>query len=117
MWGQLAIKAVVSGLLIAAASEIARRSPGWGALVGSLPLTTLIALAFLWHDTHDATKAAQYVAGTAFYVAAALPAFGVMAWLFQRGSGLPLALAIGSACAVACTLAMVWFGRRWGLPV
>jgi hypothetical protein len=117
MWGQLAIKAVVSGLLIAAASEIARRSPGWGALVGSLPLTTLIALTFLWHDTHDATKAAQYVGGTALYVMAALPAFGLMALLLHRNAGLPVSLAAGSVTAIACTLTMVWLGRRWGLPV
>jgi hypothetical protein len=37
MWGQLAIKALVSGLLIAAASEVARRNPGWGGLVAALP--------------------------------------------------------------------------------
>ena len=29
MWGQLAIKALVSGVLIALASELARRNPGW----------------------------------------------------------------------------------------
>ena len=33
MLGQVAIKAAVSGLLAAAASEIARRNPGWGGLV------------------------------------------------------------------------------------
>ena len=29
MWGQLAIKALVSGVLIALAPEISRRSPSW----------------------------------------------------------------------------------------
>ena len=33
MWGQLAIKALVSGVLIALASEISRRNPGWGGLI------------------------------------------------------------------------------------
>ncbi|MBW8785911.1 MAG: DUF3147 family protein, partial [Novosphingobium sp.] len=65
MWGQLAVKALVSGVVIAAAAELARRSPGWGGLVASLPLTTLIALVWLWRDTHDPQRAAAFVAGTA----------------------------------------------------
>ena len=42
---QLAVKALVSGALIASASELARRNPGWGGLIASLPLATLIAAA------------------------------------------------------------------------
>lgn len=117
MWGQLAIKALVSGVLIAAASEVARRSPGWGALIGSLPLTTLLALAWLWRDTHDPVRAADYVAGTAYYVAAALPAFLLMAALFRRGTGILPTMVAGSAAAIACTLTLIWLGRKWGLPV
>ncbi|MCW1384824.1 DUF3147 family protein [Novosphingobium sp. KCTC 2891] len=117
MWGQLAIKALVSGILIAAASEIARRSPGWGALVGSLPLTTLLALTWLWRDTHDTARAADYVLGTACYVAAALPAFGLMALMFRRGLGLAPTLIAGSLAAIVLTTAMVALGRRAGLPV
>jgi hypothetical protein len=33
----LTLKALISGILIAAASEIAKRYPGFGALVASLP--------------------------------------------------------------------------------
>jgi hypothetical protein len=35
----LIVKAAISGILIALASETARRFPGWGALIISLPLT------------------------------------------------------------------------------
>lgn len=117
MWGQLAIKALVSGLLIAAASELARRSPGWGGLIASLPLTTLIALAWLWRDTHDPARAAQFVTGTALYVIAALPSFAVLALLLRRGAGFVPALAAGCLVAFAGYLLLLWAGRRWGLPV
>jgi hypothetical protein len=36
----LAIKAAISGTIIAIVSEVARRSPGWGALIVSLPLVS-----------------------------------------------------------------------------
>ncbi len=47
----LLIKAALSGLIVAAVSEIARRYPGWGGLVASLPLTSLLAMIWLWRDS------------------------------------------------------------------
>lgn len=46
----LIVKAAVSGLLIAAVSEIARRSPGFGALLASLPLVSVLGMIRLWRD-------------------------------------------------------------------
>jgi hypothetical protein len=40
----LAIKALISGVIIAAVSEIAKRSPGFGALVASLPLVSVLGM-------------------------------------------------------------------------
>ena len=117
MWGQLAIKALVSGVVIAAASELARRNPGWGGLVASLPLTSLLAVLWLWRDTHDPLRAADFMAGTALYVIAALPAFAVITLLLRRDTGLGTALIAGCAVAMAGYLLLMWAGRRWGLPV
>ena len=50
MWGWLAVKALVSGVIVAAASEIARRYPGFGGLVASLPLVSVLGMLWLWHD-------------------------------------------------------------------
>jgi F0F1-type ATP synthase assembly protein I len=117
VWLQLAIKALISGVLIAAASEIARRNPGWGGLVASLPLTSLLALIWLWRDTHDPVRAADFMTGTALYVIAALPAFAVIAWLLRKGTGIAPALLLGAMAAMAGYLLLMWAGRRWGLPV
>ena len=117
MWAQLAIKALVSGVLIALASEIARRNPGWGGLVASLPLTTLLALVWLWRDTHDPVRAADFVTGTALYVLAALPSFVVLAMLLRKGAGFAPSLAAGIVTAMAGYLTLMWIGRRLALPV
>ncbi len=117
MWGQLAVKALISGALIAVASELARRNPGWGGLVASLPLTSLIALAWLWRDTHDPARAADFMAGTALYVIAALPAFALIALLLRKGAGFAPALLGGAILAMAGYLLLIWAGKRWGLPV
>ena len=117
MWGQLAIKAALSGVLIAIASELARRSPGLGGLVASLPLTSLVALVWLWRDTHDPARAADFLMGTALYVAAALPSFLILAMLLRRGIGFAPAFALGCVAAMAGYLVLIWAGRGWGLPV
>jgi hypothetical protein len=39
-------KCLISGLLVGLISEISRRNPGFGALIASLPLTSI--LAFIW---------------------------------------------------------------------
>ncbi len=117
LWGQLAVKALVSGVLIAIASELARRNPGWGGLVASLPLTTLLAVTWLWRDTHDPVRAADFITGTALYVIAALPAFVIIALILRKGAGFGPALIAGSLAAMAGYLVLIWVGRRWGLPV
>ncbi len=117
LWGQLAIKALVSGALIAAASELARRSPGWGGLVASLPLVSLLAMLWLWRDTGDAARIADLALSSSAYVVASLPAFLVLALLLRRGVAIPLGMLAFVAVGFAGYLAMLWTGRRWGLPV
>src|SRR5437764_13367537 len=55
----LLIKATLSGIIVAAVSEIARRYPGWGGLVASLPLTSLLAMIWLYRDTHEPERVAE----------------------------------------------------------
>lgn len=117
IWGQLAIKALVSGVLIAAASELARRSPAWGGLVVSLPLTTLLAVMWLWRDTGDAERSASFLIGTCLYVVASLPALLVMAVLLRKGSGFPLSLSAGLIVGAVGYVMLMWTGKRFGLPV
>ena len=44
----LAAKALLSGLIVAAVSEIGKRSPALGALILSLPLVSILAFIWLW---------------------------------------------------------------------
>ena len=117
MWGQLAIKAALSGVLIAAASELARRNPGWGGLVASLPMVSLTTMLWLWRDTGDAARLADLAQSSSLYVLASLPAFVMMAVLLRRGAAIPLAFAGFIVVGLAGYVAMNWAGRRLGWPV
>jgi len=43
----LAIKAGLSGILIALVSEVAKRYPGFGGLIASLPLVSVVGMIWL----------------------------------------------------------------------
>jgi hypothetical protein len=46
-------KVFVSALVIAAAVEAAKRDPYWGAVIVALPLTSVLAMSWLYLDTRD----------------------------------------------------------------
>ena len=50
------IKILLSSLVLVAVSEIAKRSSTLGALLASLPLTSLLAFVWLYLDTGDVQK-------------------------------------------------------------
>ncbi|MBL4647564.1 MAG: DUF3147 family protein [Gammaproteobacteria bacterium] len=47
------IKVFISAILIVAVSEVAKRSTLLGALLASLPITSLLAIIWLYLDTHN----------------------------------------------------------------
>jgi hypothetical protein len=111
----LAIKAIISGIIIAAVSEIAKRSPGFGALVASLPLISVLGILWLWRDTHDPVRMADHVGATFWYVLPSLPMFLLMPALLRNGWPFWIVLPIGCGLTVALYLAMTWIGPRFGL--
>lgn len=111
----LLLKAALSGVLIAAASQLARRYPGFGALIVSLPLVSLLSMVWLWRDKPDAGNMADHVQATFWYVLPSLPMFLLIPALLRRGVGFWPSLAAGCALTVALYLAMTWLAPRVGL--
>ena len=111
----LAIKAIVSGLIIAIVSEVARRSPGWGALIVSLPLVSILGMLWLWRDTHDPVRMAAHAQATFWFVLPTLPMFLLIPAMLRQGISFWLALALGCAVTILLYLAMTLIGARFGL--
>jgi hypothetical protein len=107
----LIIKAALSGIIVAAVSEIARRYPGWGGLVASLPLTSLLAMIWLYRDAHDAERVAQLSMSTFWFFLPSVPLFVALPLLIR--SGVPFWLSMGIAVAATLALYTGWF---WAAP-
>ena len=113
----LVVKAAVSGLLIAIISEVSRRNPGWGGLIASLPLVSVLAMIWLWRDTHDPERIASLATGTFWFVLPSLPLFLIVPWLLRSGVGFWLTLAIGCAVTMALYAAMAAVSLRLGVKL
>ncbi|MBB3860148.1 hypothetical protein GGQ88_001409 [Novosphingobium hassiacum] len=111
----LAIKAVLSGLLIALIAEIGRKLPAVGALVASLPLVSVLGMILLWNARPDAENMAIHAEATFWYVLPSLPMFLLIPRLLRAGLPFWAALAAGCVLTVALYLAMMQVGPRFGL--
>ena len=111
------LKAGLSGLIIALVSEVAKRSPGFGALIASLPLVSILGMMWLWRDTHDPERLASHAGATFWYVLPSLPMFLLIPLMLRRGVPFWAALGAGCAITVALYLAMTYLAPRVGLKL
>ena len=113
----LILKAAISGILIALASEVARRHAGIGALIASLPLVSVLAMVWLWRETHDPIRLANHAQATLWYVAPSLPMFLIIPALLRAGFGFWLALGIGCMVTILLYLVVSWAAPRLGINI
>lgn len=113
----LALKALISGVLIAIASEVARRWPTIGGLIVSLPLVSLLAFLWLWRDSRDAVKVAELSTSTFWFILPSMPLFLIFPALLRSGLGFWLAFAISVAITAGLYLAFFWAAPRIGLKL
>jgi hypothetical protein len=111
----LILKAALSGIIIAVVSEVARKNAGFGALIASLPLVSILGMIWLWRDTSDPLRIADHAAGTFWFVLPSMPMFLLLPALLRSGVGFWAALAAGCVLTVTLYLLMLWIGPKFGL--
>jgi hypothetical protein len=90
-----AVKVILSAIIIALVSEVAKRSPAFGALIASLPLVSVLGMIWLWRDTADPARLAAHSEATFWYVLPSLPMFLLIPWMLRSGVSFWLALGAG----------------------
>ena len=111
----LIIKALLSGIIVAAVSEIARRNPGAGGLLASLPLVSVLGMIWLWRDTGDPVRMAAHAEATFWYVLPSLPMFLLIPVMLRSGWHFWTALLAGCLLTMLLYAAMIALGPKLGL--
>lgn len=113
----LFIKALLSGVVIAAVSEVARRNAAFGALIASLPLVSLLAIIWLWRDTHDVVRVAAQAQATIWYILPSLVFFITLPWLLRRDTEFWMAMAVACGLTITSYAAFVILAPKLGIKM
>lgn len=109
MW-QFVAKILVTVAVVIAVSEVGKRSSLWGAVLASLPLTSLLAFVWLYVDTGNTQAIASLSHSIFWLVLASLPLFIILPLLLRTG------VSFWWALSAACTVTVgAYFGLVWGL--
>jgi hypothetical protein len=110
------LKIALSALLIWGISEISRRNTSLAALLASLPLISLLAMIWMYHDTHDVARIAAFSWSVIWYVVPSLILFALLPPLLTRWN-VPFyaALFLASAATVAGFFIMKAILKQFGI--
>ncbi len=109
------VKAVVSGLLVALVATIARRYPGWGGLLASLPLVSVLAMLWLYAETRETERVAALAGSTFWFLLPSMPMFLVIPWLLRSGWSFAATMAVAIGLTMLLYAGMSWLAPRVGI--
>ncbi len=110
-----ALKLIVSALIIVAVSEIAKRNSGVGALLASLPLTTLLAIIWMQIENTPNLQIAELVEQVFWLVLPSLLFFIIFPLLLKQGVDFWLSLFLASTSTATTYLVLLPILRRFGV--
>lgn len=113
---QFLIKVVVSALVIALASELSKRFTLFGAILVSLPLTSILALTWLYLDTREKQLVIDLSVGIFWAVLPSLVFFAAFTFLLRTQLSFAWAMALSCGIMVAAyglyVVALRYFGIK-----
>lgn len=112
----LVFKYLLTAAIVVLVSEVARRSDRLGAILGALPLVTILAMVWLYVEKQPMSKIANHAYFTFWYVLPTLPMFITFPWLLQRLGFVP-ALLVGAVVTVACFVLLAAILWRYGVQL
>jgi hypothetical protein len=101
IWVELVLKGLISGGLIVGASELAKRTVIFGAMVISLPLMSIISLIILHRDGVGSEEIIAFSESILYLVLPSLTLFVVFPQLMRKGWDFWPALGAGVLATIA----------------
>ncbi len=109
---QFVIKLFITVATVLVATVLAKKSGWLGALVASLPLTSLLVLAWLYNDTRDGARVADLAMGIFWFVLGSLPFFLVLAFALHHGWRMLPACVVAALAGFAGVTMVQWLLTR-----
>ena len=113
-WINLLGKGIFSGAVIVAASELAKKSTIFGALVISLPLASIMSMTWLYNDTKDNEQVADFAESILWLVIPSMVLFLILPFLLRRGWEFEYAMGIGIVLTIMAYAAGIGIAKSFG---
>lgn len=112
-----ALKVLITAVIVAAASELAKRNTTAAAMLIALPLTSILAMIWLYVDTRSIADVDKLSISIFWLVLPTLAFFGIFSYLARHLGQFWPSLGISCALMVAIYLGFAALARRMGLPI
>lgn len=106
MW-EYGLKVALTTVVVVAVSEIGKRSTFWAAILASLPLTSLLAFAWLYVETGDSERVAALSQSVFWLVIPSLLLLVLLPLLLRAGWSFWPSFALGCAATAGAYVVMV----------
>jgi len=113
-WINLLGKGIFSGAVIVAASELAKKSTIFGALVISLPLASIMSMTWLYNDTKDNEQVADFAESILWLVIPSMILFLTLPFLLRRGWEFEYAMSVGIVLTIIAYATSIGLAKSFG---
>ena len=113
----IALKFIITAAVVVGVSEIAKRSSYFAAMLAALPLTSILAMVWIYVDTKDSEKIVELSYGIFWLVLPTLLFFILLPALLKNHIGFWPSMILSMTVMVAFYLLFAFFGKRLGLPL
>ena len=111
------VKTLISALVIAGASEIAKRSNFWASILISLPLVSILTLTWVYFEQRSVEQVQNLSTGILWAVIPSLLFFVVLSGAIKFGMNFPLSLLISVASTAVAYTGWVWMLGKFGIQI
>ena len=111
------IKVLLTALIVAGVSEIGKRSTLWAAVLASLPLTSILAITWLYLETEDTQRVTSLTQGILWSILPSLVFFIVLPVLLKQKTRFDVAMALSCAITFVAYWAYVAVMKRMGVSL
>lgn len=109
------VKLLITALLIVIISEVSKRSSLVGAVLASVPLTSVLAMLWLYVDTRDTSKISELASSIFWLVLPSLALFIALPLLLKMGVNFYLSMVLSILVTALCYGLMIQLLGQFGI--
>ena len=112
-----AIKILITTALIVIISEVSKLSTFVGAILASIPLVSVLAMLWLYHDTKDVVKVSALATSVFWLVLPSLVLFISLPLLIKQGLHFYLSISISILLTISAYWLMLFVLEHFGIKL